>query len=123
MRPRIPLVSNGKALGVLVAPFHIKVLGVRCCRWCPAIADDAHTPACEQNKSDPAEFARRGKRKASQLTSVFKGGSKGLATREHGEIPTDKHGREDRRTGTGMENRENTQPARPPRTVLTRIIA
>ena len=90
--------------------------------WCPAIADDAHTPACEQNKNDQAEFARRGKRKASQLASVFKGGSKGLPAHEHGEIPTDKHGREERR-GTGLENRENKQPARPPRAVLTRIIA
>ena len=122
-RPRIPLVSNGKALGVLLAPFHIKVMGVRCCRWCPAIADDAHTPACEQNKRDRAGFERRGKRKASQLASVAKGGrpldSSGL---EVGEIDTDTHGREGRRAG--MENRGNiSQPDRQPRTVLTRIIA
>ena len=29
------------------------------CPWCPAIADGAHTPACDINKADAVRFKRR----------------------------------------------------------------
>ena len=81
------------------------------------------TLACHPRERVVSCLERTLRNRMTQMASVFKGGSKGLPAREHGEIPTDKHGREDRRTGTGMENRVNAQPPRPPRAVLTRIIA
>ena len=120
MKPaRIPLIHNHKTLGVLVAPFHIKIMGAKCCRWCPAIADDAHTPACEPNKNDPNNFRRRQMRKASQLASVAKGGSKGLKAREDGEV--DESRPIDGRTWPDKAAANFQPPNRPARNVLMRI--
>ena len=47
-----------------------------------------------------------------------------VIAREDGETATDKQGREERRGLGMMENRRNVpQPDRPPRTVLSRMIA
>ena len=56
-----------------MAPFHIKPLGIQACGFCPAIAEDAHTPACEVNKKARADFMMRKNKKTAALDSVAQG--------------------------------------------------
>ena len=62
-RKKIPLMVKDKhghkCVGVLMAPFHIKMLGVaEACRFCPAIGDH-HTPACSVNRASAERFKKR----------------------------------------------------------------
>ena len=63
---RIQLVKDKhkhKCVGVLMAPFHIKMLGVEdACRFCPAIGNN-HTPACSVNQASAQRFKLRSQAK------------------------------------------------------------
>ena len=66
-RKRLPLIISKRCVGVLMAPFHIKMLGVSACNFCPAIDDNSHTPACEENKKDREKFLTRKVKKLGAL--------------------------------------------------------
>jgi hypothetical protein len=124
-RKKMPLFRNGVFVGALMAPYQIKAIGVKgACRFCPALLDTAHTPACARNREDAKRFELKRTRKAAQAEALAAGkllprGQTKLATLEPGEIP------EGRRAGDRDEKRkvEMAQVATAARSQAERAVA
>ena len=91
-RKRLPLIISGKCVGVLMAPFHIKMMGVKACKFCPAMGDVlAHTPACQVNKDAREQFLVRKNKKTAALAATARGERTGPPQMAPGEIPPPLH--------------------------------
>ena len=52
-RRRISIVAGGKYLGMIHPVHGIRVLGISCCSFCPAIGDAECTAECAANRDNP----------------------------------------------------------------------